>query len=270
MPKDNENDIENEVDTVIGDNEEIVDDDDEQVDDDDDDDNDDEQEEKESDEEVDEDQEDDILDEEEEEEYEPPYIDENNDNSSSSSTSDSSSDSSSDNDLDNDNDAHTGTHKKINIIDMDSFIQEQMNDSDSDNENEDDTKYENESRKFNLIDINAYTQEHHQESLSFSMEEVYRLCILKKNSEGIIIDPLHRTLPFLTKYEKARIIGQRTKQIETGSKPLCEIPTNMIDSRYIAQMEFDLHLIPFIIRRPLPDGGSEFFHLQDLKDIYLS
>ena len=36
------------------------------------------------------------------------------------------------------------------------------------------------------------------------------------NKDGIN-DDIHRTLPILTKYEKARILGLRAKQIENGS-----------------------------------------------------
>ena len=35
-----------------------------------------------------------------------------------------------------------------------------------------------------------------------------------RDEDGNIIDPLHRTQPFITKYEKARILGERAKTIE--------------------------------------------------------
>ncbi len=201
--------------------------------------------------------------EEEEEEYDPSHLEESHSNTDSSSDSDS--DSNSDSDVED----NVGS-QKINMLNMDSFIEEQEQESDEDNDYDYEEEILQQSRKFQLIDVASYTQKHHQESLSYSMDEVYRMCIIQRNEEGNIIDPLHRTLPFLTKYEKTRVIGQRTNQIETGSKPLCKIPKHIIDARIIAQMEFDANVIPFIIQRPLPDGGSEFFYLQDLKDIYLS
>ena len=69
----------------------------------------------------------------------------------------------------------------------------------------------------------------------------------------------------MTKYEKARIIGQRAKQIETGAKPLVKIPENIVDSYIIADLELKEKRIPFIIRRPIPGGGSEYWNLKDLE-----
>ena len=36
---------------------------------------------------------------------------------------------------------------------------------------------------------------------------------------GAIIDDMHRTLPFITKYERTRILGIRAKQLNNGAKP---------------------------------------------------
>jgi DNA-directed RNA polymerase I, II, and III subunit RPABC2 len=88
-----------------------------------------------------------------------------------------------------------------------------------------------------------------------------------KNSDGIIIDPLHRTIPFLTKYERARILGQRAKQIETGAKPLVRVPENVVDGYIIAELELKEKKIPFIIRRPIPGGACEYWNLKDLEVI---
>jgi DNA-directed RNA polymerase I, II, and III subunit RPABC2 len=73
-----------------------------------------------------------------------------------------------------------------------------------------------------------------------------------------------RTLPFLTKYEKARIIGKRAMQISKGSPPLVEIGSleNPID---IARKELMERKIPYIIRRPLPDGSYEDWRVDELR-----
>ena len=73
-----------------------------------------------------------------------------------------------------------------------------------------------------------------------------------------------RTIPFLTKYEKARIIGKRAMQISKGSPPLVEIGNleNPID---IARKELMERKIPFIIRRPLPDGSYEDWRVDELR-----
>ena len=73
-----------------------------------------------------------------------------------------------------------------------------------------------------------------------------------------------RTIPFLTKYEKARIIGKRAMQISKGSPPLVEIGDleSPID---IAKKELMERKIPFIIRRPLPDGSYVDWRVDELR-----
>ena len=73
-----------------------------------------------------------------------------------------------------------------------------------------------------------------------------------------------RTIPFLTKYEKARIIGKRAMQISKGSPPLVEIGDleSPID---IAKKDLMERKIPFIIRRPLPDGSYEDWRVDELR-----
>jgi len=77
-------------------------------------------------------------------------------------------------------------------------------------------------------------------------------------------DKKRRTIPFLTKYEKARIIGKRAMQISKGSIPLIDIGNldNPID---IARKELFERKIPYIIRRPLPDGTYEDWRVDELR-----
>ena len=66
---------------------------------------------------------------------------------------------------------------------------------------------------------------------------------------------------------KTRILGQRAKQIETGATPMVKVPPNIIDSYLIANLELTQNKIPFIIRRPLPNGGTEYWYVSDLEDL---
>ena len=87
-----------------------------------------------------------------------------------------------------------------------------------------------------------------------------------RDKNNNIVDPLHKTLPILTKYERARVLGQRAKMIENGAKPYISVPENIIDGHLIAELELEQKRIPFIIRRPLPGGaGSEYWSLKDLE-----
>jgi len=137
-----------------------------------------------------------------------------------------------------------------------------------DDEEEDEDEYdENYLQKFDNEIIKNYVNEFHPECLNNNYEEIQKLTIVTKNSDGIIIDPLHRTIPYLTKYERARILGQRAKQIETGAKPLVSVPENIVDSYIIAELELREKKIPFIIRRPIPGGACEYWNLKDLEVI---
>jgi len=88
-----------------------------------------------------------------------------------------------------------------------------------------------------------------------------------RDDRGIIVDELHKTLPLLTKYERTRVLGQRAKQINNGATPFVKVPEGVIDGYLIAVKELEEKKIPFIIRRPLPNRGSEYWHLEDLQVI---
>jgi DNA-directed RNA polymerase subunit K/omega len=133
-------------------------------------------------------------------------------------------------------------------------------------EDEDDTD-ENYLQKFDS-DINKnYINEFHPECIIHNYDEISALSRVVRDINNIIIDPLHKTIPFLTKYEKARVLGQRAKQIESGAKPFVSVPENVIDGYIIAELELQQKKIPFIIRRPLPGGAFEYWSLKDLEVI---
>jgi DNA-directed RNA polymerase I, II, and III subunit RPABC2 len=135
-------------------------------------------------------------------------------------------------------------------------------------EDEEEDEYdENYLQKFDSNITKNYVNDFHPECLNHNYDEIAKLSIIIKNSEGIIIDPLHRTIPYLTKYERARILGQRAKQIEIGAKPLVKVPENIIDSYIIAELELREKKIPFIIRRPIPGGSCEYWNIKDLEII---
>jgi DNA-directed RNA polymerase subunit K/omega/cobalamin biosynthesis protein CobT len=145
--------------------------------------------------------------------------------------------------------------------DEDTVKEEEKEESDSESEYSDDDnfqKLENELDKKNLL-------LYHPELLHSSYKEIKALSRVVRDKNGIIIDPLHRTIPFLTKYERARILGIRAKQLNYDADPFVEVPTNMISGSLIALKELEEKKLPFIIRRPLPNGGNEFWKLSDLE-----
>lgn len=132
---------------------------------------------------------------------------------------------------------------------------------DDDQEEEDD----NYLQKFDEEINKNYIHDFHPECLIHNSDEIAKLSIVMRNADHIIVDPLHKTLPFLTKYEKARVLGQRAKQIENGSAPFVKVPEHVIDGYTIAELELKQKKIPFIIRRPIPGGAFEYWNLKDLE-----
>jgi len=151
--------------------------------------------------------------------------------------------------------------KKQTTIQLDTEI------NDYDDDDDDDYQDDNYLQKFDKEITRDYIMDYHPECLNHNYDEIKALSKVTRDEFNIIIDPLHKTIPFLTKYEKARILGQRSKQIECGAKPLVKVPENIIDSYLIAELELEQKAIPFIIRRPIPSGGSEYWNLKDLEYI---
>jgi DNA-directed RNA polymerase subunit K/omega len=77
-------------------------------------------------------------------------------------------------------------------------------------------------------------------------------------------DAKHTTYPFVTLYERTRIIGLRANQLSQGARPFIPIPPQVTDVREIARLEFAQKKLPFIIQRPLPNGTFEYWRLSDL------
>ena len=110
-----------------------------------------------------------------------------------------------------------------------------------------------------------YLESFHPEKLHHNYDEVYNLSKVSRNKNNEIVDDLHKTVPIITKYEYSKILGHRASQLNSGSPPFIEIDENIMDSYVIAKMELQEKKIPFIIRRPLPSGGSEYWRVRDLE-----
>lgn len=76
-----------------------------------------------------------------------------------------------------------------------------------------------------------------------------------------------KTIPFLTKFEKARVLGIRAEQLANNAKPLVDI-TEFLDvqqqSLKIARKELKMGKLPLIIVRPLSNGKTERIRVSDL------
>lgn len=159
--------------------------------------------------------------------------------------------------------------EKEKAVENPSFLQtkdlETYDDDDDDEEQDDDVetylqKFSNDLNKNYLVDM-------HPEAVIHNEDEILALTKVVRDSKNNIIDDLHTTIPYLTKYERTRILGQRAKQINTGAKVFVRVPEKVIDGYSIAELELKEKRIPFIIRRPIPGGGCEYWKLKDLEVI---
>lgn len=140
--------------------------------------------------------------------------------------------------------------------------EENYYDEDEDEDSDDDDNY---LQKFDQINKKELISNYHPELVTHNSDEVESLCQIVRNEHGVIIDPLHKTVPFLTKYERARILGERAKQLNMGAKPLVELGPEVVDGYLIALKEFGEKKIPFIVKRPMPNGGCEYWKFKDLE-----
>jgi len=69
---------------------------------------------------------------------------------------------------------------------------------------------------------------------------------------------------YMTKYEKARILGVRAKQISMGLPVNVTINDNENEPYLIALKELNEKKLNIIIRRYLPDSSFEDWHVNDL------
>ena len=87
-----------------------------------------------------------------------------------------------------------------------------------------------------------------------------------KNSKKFNFKPIkeRETSRFLTKFERAKILGERAIQISNGAKVMVEVEKGVWDPMIIAEKELREKKINYVIRRYLPDGNYEDWNLNEL------
>lgn len=81
-------------------------------------------------------------------------------------------------------------------------------------------------------------------------------------------DKKHRTYPFLTLYERTKILSLRAAQLAKGATPFIDVPEYLTDVYEIAKAELEAKRLPYILKRPLPNGQFEYWRLADLMLIH--
>ena len=87
---------------------------------------------------------------------------------------------------------------------------------------------------------------------------------LKVRAAGLSV-----TQPFFTKYEYVDMLAARAQQIADGAKPLVGLEgLKTSDPMFlwnVAKREIEQRKLPFMVRRQLPNGTSEYWSAQELE-----
>lgn len=114
------------------------------------------------------------------------------------------------------------------------------------------------------VDDDQRTQSNQQQLQGDDRMEVLTEDDLAATQAGMRTDPSKRiTTPYMTKYERARVLGTRALQIAMCA-PLMVEPDGETDPLQIAMRELKEKKIPMIIRRYLPDGSFEDWSIEEL------
>ncbi|CAI7678309.1 DNA-directed RNA polymerase I II and III subunit [Penicillium manginii] len=87
--------------------------------------------------------------------------------------------------------------------------------------------------------------------------------VMEQTREMKIPNDQRTTTPYLTKYERARVLGTRALQISMNAPVLVDLEGET-DPLQIAMKELNQKKIPLIIRRYLPDGKYEDWTCEEL------
>ena len=77
-----------------------------------------------------------------------------------------------------------------------------------------------------------------------------------------------KTSPYLTRYERAKVISVRAQQLSIGKQPQIEVDGTNINHLEIALQELKEKKIPNNIIRKLPDNTIEIWAAKDLINLY--
>jgi DNA-directed RNA polymerase I, II, and III subunit RPABC2 len=96
-------------------------------------------------------------------------------------------------------------------------------------------------------------------------EDGFKILTYKNVLENIEKKP-KKTIPILTKFEKAKIMGVRLQQLAYGAKPRVDT-LGLRSIQEIVEKELKERKILFIIRRNLPNGTYEDWKLEEFVSI---
>ncbi len=146
---------------------------------------------------------------------------------------------------------------EFDAIDAEEALEE-IEDDDEDDEQTNEREVGKESRALKMLTLA------HPECRLDYIEEVQLSLPLASYPPDNGGDKKHRSYPFLTLFEKTKIIGFRANQLAEQGRPFITVPPHVTDVIEIARMELEQKRLPFILKRTMPDGSFEYWRLSDL------
>ena len=172
-----------------------------------------------------------------------------------------------------DDDEYDDQNNEDEHIDENNVLSDEENNSESNNEESDNDSESNQSDNSKDDDNNDDNENYidNEETLSkkcikkyASMEDDIYLEEIFGDDDNNIIKQDRLTKPFLTKFERVRILATRQKQLAQGAKPMLKNYSGL-SSKEIALEELKNKIIPLIIERPVPNVGIEKWKLSELE-----
>jgi DNA-directed RNA polymerase I, II, and III subunit RPABC2 len=147
---------------------------------------------------------------------------------------------------------------------MDAEVEVEYDDGEWDEEYNEELLAEEEVVPDSKPELRRLYQQHPECNLDYIEQVIPKIPLQVVPPGGEKADVNHRTYPFLTNFERTKIIGLRANQISRGSVPFVSVPKHITDVRDIARLELEQKRLPYLIKRPLPDGTFEYWRLSDL------
>lgn len=176
-------------------------------------------------------------------------------------------------DTGNDTGKDTGTESEEESVEEEESIEEEENvDDEEENveenvEEEEETAEEEETVEEETGDTCIYKK---AKVKNFDADDNEELELAYDDDNNIfdeIVKPDDRiTKPFMTIFERVRILGDRAKQLSLGAKPMIK-GLEILNPKEVAKLELEKGVMPLIIERVLPNGKKERWYTHELKII---
>ena len=155
----------------------------------------------------------------------------------------------------------------MEIDDEDKEIDDGEYDTNDDDDDDDEDNEENE--RLDETDIGKmYKYAHNKTEFSDDEDEDEGIEEIldddnKHEQTNILSGDDRITKAVLTKYERVRLLEDRTKQLSLGAKPMIKNVEDL-PARKVAELELKYDVIPLIIVRPLPNNLREKWKISEL------